>query len=129
MFNTGFKPFDMATHGLLSNNSFTISIQGHLTIIEITPVPPSILNRFGGSYIESVFNPKDKKKKKYKIKVTIIKDGKKYIEEQEVKSLNPPTISDIKIGFEENTNKVMVEILNPQISISSPKISIKFWKS
>jgi len=128
MFNTNFRPFDMATHGLLSGNSFTMSVQGHLTIVEITPIPPSPIERLGGSFIPSIFQPQEKRKKKYKIKVTVIKDGKSYVEEHEVKSVTSPTVRDIKIGFEEQTNKVIVEIINPQIKLKSSPIKIKIFK-
>jgi hypothetical protein len=128
MLNTEFRPFDMATHGLLSGNSFTMSIQGHLTIVEITPVEPTPLEMIGGGFIPTWIYPEEKRKKKYKIKVTILKDGKKYVEEHEVKSIKTPTVKDIKIGFEEQENKVIVEIINPKIKISKPSFIIRIFK-
>ena len=128
MLNTEFRPFDMATHGLLSGNSFSMSIQGHLTIVEITPVEPTRLERLGGAFVPEWMVPKEERKKKYKIKVTVLKDGKKYVEEHEVKSIKAPTVKDIKIGFEEQENKVIVEIINPQIKISKPSLFIKIFK-
>jgi len=125
--NTKFNPFDMATHGLLSGNSFTISIQGHLTLVEITPIPPTPIDkikRVGGSFIPTPF--KGKEKKRYEIKVTIIKNGEKYVETKEVKSIKTPTIKDINISFEEQTNKVIVEIINPEIYVKNNKIKVKF---
>lgn len=126
MLNTEFRPFDMATHGLLSGNSFTMSVQGHLTIVEITPVPPSPIDRLGGAFVPEWMIPKEERKKKYKIKVTVIKNGEQYVEEHEVKSVKKPTVKDIKVGFEEDNNKVIVEIINPQIKFSKP--FIKLWK-
>ena len=128
MLNTDFRPFDMATHGLLSGNSFTMSVQGHLTIVDITPIPPTRLERIGGSFIPDRIIPKEERKKKYKIKVTVIKNGEQYVEEHEVKSIKKPTVKDIHIGFEETQNKVIVEILNPQIKFTKKFPKLKFFK-
>jgi hypothetical protein len=109
--NTKFNPFDMATHGLLSGNSFTIAVQGHLTLIEIEPVPPTILDRIGGGFAPSYFEKKKEEKKKWKIKVTVFKDGKEYKETKIVKSPKPPTISDINVEITEK-NKIKINIIN-----------------
>jgi hypothetical protein len=131
MINTDFNPFDMATHGLLSGNSFTMSIQGHLTIVEITPLPPTPIDKlrnFGGSFFPSLHQEAKPKKQRYKIKVTIIKNGEKYVEEKEVKSIKKPTIKDIQINFDEVLNKVIVEVKNPNIKLHKPLFGVTFFK-
>lgn len=111
MINTTFKPLDMATHGLLSGNSFTIAVQGHLTLIEIEPVPPSIIDKFIGGIAPSYYEKRKEEKQKWKIKVTIFKDGKEYKETKIVKSLKPPIISNIKVEITEK-NKITINIKN-----------------
>jgi hypothetical protein len=128
MLNTEFNPFDMATQGLLSGNPFTISIQGHLTIIEIEPIPPSIIEQIGDTFIPEWVVPKEKRKKKFKIKVTVLKDGKEYVEEHIVKSIAPPYVKDVHVGIDKENSKVIVEINNPNIKTLRKKIYVNIIK-
>jgi len=105
MINYSFNPFDMATHGLLSNNSFTIAVQGHLTIIEIDEVKPSIKTKLGGAFLSR----EERRKKLYKITVKIFVDDKVYLETKTVRSQNEPKISDIDVKLSEK-NKISISV-------------------
>jgi len=108
MINTEFNPLDMATHGLLSGNSFTIAVQGHLTIIDIEPVPPSIIDRIGGAFFPEKY---EKKEKKWKVTVTIFKDGKEFKETKEIKAQKQPKVTDVNIELT-NNNKINISVKN-----------------
>lgn len=102
-----FDTLDAATQGLLSDNTITISVQGLLTFVEIEEVVEAAV---GGGYSPAVV-PSKEKKKKYKIRVTVFINGEKYVEEKEVIKIKKPTISDVDITLNtESQNPITIKI-------------------
>jgi hypothetical protein len=104
--NTTFNSLDAATQGLLSNNSFTIAIQGLLTFVTIEPPNiPSGVNIGGISYN---YNPELPKRKTTKITVTCIKDDVTLKKTKYVKQVNVKT-ENVKVSIKEN--KIQIKII------------------
>lgn len=103
--NTSFNSLDAVTQGLLSNNSFTITIQGLLTFIIIEPpnIPEGI--DFGGVYIP--YNHEQPQRKTTKITVTCIKNGKEFKKTKYIKKINVK-VEDIHVELKENKIKIKI---------------------
>lgn len=104
-----FNSLDAATQGLLSNNSFTTSIQGFLTFINIEPPipnPPISIGSMGGGGWN--YTPEKKPRKTTKITVTCIKDGEKLTKTKYVKQVNVKT-ENVKVSIKEN--KIQIKVI------------------
>ena len=101
--DTTFNSLDAATQGLLSNNSFTIAIQGLLTFITIEPpnIPGGV--NIGGAYYP--YTPDKPQRKTTKITVTCIKDGEEFKKVKYVKNIDVK-VDDINIELKENKIKI-----------------------
>lgn len=108
MDNFIFNTLDAATQGLLSNDSFSIAVQGLLSItIEEIPIPPNpeeVPEFQSGGVFHEAYSTKKKKEKLYKIKVTVSIKGNVYTQEKIVAKLKKPKISDIEVDIKDHRN-------------------------
>lgn len=108
---------DIATQGLLSNNSLQIVGQG-LFKIEIDIIEPPInipvINYPGlPSVLDKDLTKKDKKKLKKRIKVTLNYEGQEYVEYAYSQNLDI-TINDIDVKIiKESKPKIIIEFKHP----------------
>lgn len=112
-----FDTFDAVTQGLLSDDSFSIAIQGLLSIdIEEIPIPPTpeeVPEFQPGGVFHDVYTKKKKEEKIYKIKVTVTIDGKKHTEEKIIAKLEKPKVSDIIIQpSTDPSRKINISLIN-----------------
>lgn len=105
--NTTFNSLDTATQGLLSNNSFTTSIQGFLTFITIEP--PNIPGGISIGGIQYDYQPQKPQRKTTKITVTCIKNGEEFKQTKYIKKVNIK-VEDINVKL--NEGKISIKVIS-----------------
>lgn len=105
------NPYDLATFGQNSENTFTLASNGILYDISITditpPFPPGVSRVDGGVFGKQ----KTKKEEKGKlITVTALIKGKKYKESIIVENRPDLTLKDIKVDINDKISKPKINI-------------------
>lgn len=105
-------PYQIATCGQNSRNTFTLASNGILIDIYIEPLPPVDLPS-GGGIIPGQEWPRvedEKKKRRYKITVVAHIDGKDYTETKIVEDKPNLSVKDVDVTVSNTDDKPIIKI-------------------